>query len=791
MTSTTGGWAERLGKTSLPALLVLCFAHAPELRAGGLDCAGAMTINCDEAASLDTNAGSELVSDYGCSPTSYDGKEVLFAFTNPVTQPINFSLDDSASPAIDLFLLVGCDPSACSLMADSELRLLLPPGDYILAVDSPAGAEDAFDLTITCPNSMEPGLVSFSGEPGSACIDEHKSIFFAPLIPRADVLITIDLTGSMAEERANLLTNIGEITARLEEEIPDLAFGLVSYKDYIFNGTVNVPCTYTNTHGSGTDYPYRLEQPITTDRMTIADATAALPIASGGRDGPESYSRVFHEAVHDLAIGWREHARRIIINFGDQLPHDCNTSECLGEVVASTGIDLGRDGLPETDDDLAILDTIQGLVDNGITLIHMHSGPSTMLPAWDCWAESTGGDAFQLNTNGTVPGGVDLVEYLGDVINETSGFCADVHLEVEPGFEEWLTDAGTVIFDQTLPASLEFDIQICIPPGTPAGIYQFEVLAFCSSGIMIGQRIVAEVGTCSYTEVFPPTGDRICAGETATLDASGLVVENCFGGEAMYEWVDGEGMPVAMTPTVDVMPTATTDYTVTATCSTNPTCTDMRTVTVEVDDFSTWANPPAIEDPSVCDAGLVLSWEEAAFPDGDIPVYNVYRSEVSCEDALTRFPVSVGLRDLSYVDTDTVDGTTYYYVVEAEGSSGSTCFPRGPRGGSATRHCFEPLMEIASIPWPAGVDDTLRVNHVGEEVTVRWDTARPLETGEEFHLLKTSIHPTLLWTRVNPVDDVSLSYTETDTRDSIQFFDLRVEDLCGQVSEDEYPATIP
>src|SRR6185369_2706931 len=67
--------------------------------------------------------------------------------------------------------------------------------------------------------------------------------------------------------------------------------------------------------------------------------------------------------------------------------------------------------------------------------------------------------------------------------------------------------------------------------------------------------------------------------------------------------------------------------------------------------------------------------------------YNVYRSGTSCADALTRAPIAAGITTLTYSDTSTSDGSTYFYVVEAEdGTPATICPQRGPVvNGPSTR----------------------------------------------------------------------------------------------------------
>ena len=80
----------------------------------------------------------------------------------------------------------------------------------------------------------------------------------------------------------------------------------------------------------------------------------------------------------------------------------------------------------------------------------------------------------------------------------------------------------------------------------------------------------------------------------------------------------------------------------------------------------------------------------------------------------------------------------------------------------------------------------LRASHLGDEVTLEWGDARALLDGEAFLLLEAD-DVAAPFTRVNPADDRTLSYTETNTTAPLQLFDLRVGNPCGEVSPDEFP----
>lgn len=293
---------------------------------------------------------------------------------------------------------------------------------------------------------------------------------------------------------------------------------------------------------------------------------------------------------------------------------------------------------------------------------------------------------------------------------------------------------------------------------------------------------------CEPSIAGPPADQRTCAGESAVLDASGLSLARC-DGTIEHVWSDGAGV-VGTGPVIEVSPSADTLYTVTVECSTDPACFVSDEVLVEVD------LPPAIEsaaavDPSDCNLGLLLSWSPAEFPTPAGAVYNVYRSETGCADALASPPVALGLTASTWLDVDTRSRGVYWYVVEAEdGASDGACTPTGAHhGGAAARTCTGPVTDAGSFAFPDGVYTTLFAGHEGHEVTFRWESARDLLAAEHFHLLKTVNDPTNAFGRVNPEGDLSRGHVETDRSSPLQFFDLRVANGCEDESLDEYPPT--
>lgn len=727
---------------------------------------------------------------YRCAVQQFDGPEAVYTFANTTQQVVSFVLE-TANRDLDLILLNSCNEGDCDEIGGDSISQDLPPGTYYIVVDGKNGAAADYTLSVICGFGLEPALLSVTGAEGE-CFTEHKQSWLTPAIVQADVLFTIDLTGSMGGELSQLQNNMQDIIDRLQVFIQDVAFGLGSYMDY--PGTFD-SCGYNVGYGVPSDYPWRLDQPITQDRTAIQNAVSSLTIGNGN-DAPESYCRALYESINDPSVAWRPGSRRLVVDFGDELPHDCNVQQCLGGTSGSRGIDPGRDNAVGTPDDLTILGAIAEFVNTNTVLLHLDSsgggvdGAFTYNDLWDCWARQTAGQSTPLNSDGTVPGNIDLAQLVGDLIRQQAAYCPELQLVAEPGYESWVSVVGPVYSNVGLPATAEFDITFCVPAGTPPGPYAFLVNLMCGDQIVTSQQVQVDVTIdCSASVVSTPQDVTICSGDSALLDASGMTLVNCPGTDE-YAWTDGLGNPVGTGPMISVTPTATTDYSVDLTCSADPRCATRATATVTVEKRPALGAGQA-QHPAVCQLGIEVTWDAAAFPSGS-GTYNVYRSETDCADAMTRPPVSP--RDFAgtrFLDLTTRSGRAYYYVVQAEDSAAAVaCRPPGPNNGgvvSDTTICVGPVQEIDDTGFPDYLGWALRVSHSGPAVTLDVTGSRPLLPGEHFHVLKGYV-PQVLG-QVNPERQTAPTWTETDTSRTLQFFDVRIANSCEEQSLDDEPPT--
>ncbi|MCH7970023.1 MAG: sigma-70 non-essential region-containing protein [Chloroflexi bacterium] len=178
-------------------------------------------------------------------------------------------------------------------------------------------------------------------------------------------------------------TNLDWLKAEIANIIPtvragtgaDLRYGLVTYEDY---PAFYDSCGYAAPYGNPGDEAYRVNAPIGSSDAFIQTEIVAMSLGSGG-DGPQSYGRVLWESAQpDSGINFRSDAFKVIVNFGDNIPHDCDLSQGLPvgcPVSGTTGLDPGRDDAVFSADDIDFQDdALAGMIAAEVKLIAIHSG---------------------------------------------------------------------------------------------------------------------------------------------------------------------------------------------------------------------------------------------------------------------------------------------------------------------------------------------------------------------------------------------------------------------------------
>ena len=315
---------------------------------------------------------------------------------------------------------------------------------------------------------------------------EEDKVVTVDLPDEVDIAFAFDLTGSMSYIIDTAKDNADDLMDELDgwggPLGVDFDYGVISYMDYVGSFA---SCGYSNTYGYEGDYPYRLDQAITANNAWVEDAIDDLELGSGG-DGPQDYTRIFYESYADPNIMWRSSADKILLNFGDNVPHDCNLNEGVPGKVGtySTGVDPGRNGFIGGGDDLDLQPVLHTMATEGIKLLESHTTFSHS-EYWEYWTGITGGDVF------ITTGGSAWLDDVSMAIKKSIAWVDDLHFEVHPCFseyEDWLV--YTDYYSGWVEEPVEMMIELGVPPCTPAGENFFVLIAVDGDGMVYGEQEV-------------------------------------------------------------------------------------------------------------------------------------------------------------------------------------------------------------------------------------------------------------------------------------------------------------
>lgn len=381
--------------------------------------------------------------------------------------------------------------------------------------------------------SISPTTLEATLKPGES-VSETKIVSIPDVPPRADVIFAFDLTGSMSGIIDTAKTNAGNIMNQLDA-IPgvDIDYGVMSYMDYPNSYS---SYGYSAQYGDALsgDYAYKLNHAITSDNTAVSTAINALVIGWGA-DGPQDYTRIMYESYADPKVAWRSGAKKIIINFGDNVPHDDDLNAGVVPAVPpwSTGGDPGTDEIILNADDLDLQTVLAAMSSNGVTLIEAHTqdwpvewqgGPTghTVLEYWKAWTAITGGQTFITDSATLVD---DVVGAVTAALKDPT--INDLHLQASPGYETWLSSVTPPSYSGPTGVDVNFNIVVTVPAGTPCGDYRFVISAVDKSGVNYGDQTVIIHVPCSVPgrmtgggSVFTNDNSRVTHGFELKCDKS-------------------------------------------------------------------------------------------------------------------------------------------------------------------------------------------------------------------------------------------------------------------------------
>jgi len=313
-----------------------------------------------------------------------------------------------------------------------------------------------------------------------------KTVTIPTYHPKADVLFSFDLTSSMWPILDMAKAKAGDIMTTLDALGVDINYGVASYMDY---PDFYSSCGYSHNYGSAGwgDYAYSLDQPITSIQTAVTTAITGLS-GGNGLDIPEAYTRIMYESYADSNIGWRTGAEKILVNFGDTVPHDCDLNEGVPGKTGTwtTGGDPGQDEIMGTSDDLDLQTVLANMATNGIILLECHTSGYAS-DYWTYWTGITGGDLYFTGSSTLVTDVVNAVTATLTIVK-----VYNLHLEViTPGYDSWLESVVPASYAELDPGDIvTFDETIHVPLGTAPGVYTFTVSAVDDDGVSYGDQLV-------------------------------------------------------------------------------------------------------------------------------------------------------------------------------------------------------------------------------------------------------------------------------------------------------------
>ena len=308
--------------------------------------------------------------------------------------------------------------------------------------------------------------------------NSSASVTLPTLPPSADVLFSFDVTSSMGGVIDTAKKNAISLMTALEATGVSFHFGVTSFGDY---PATYDSCGYSNTYGASLpglakDYPYALNQALTTNLPAVSTAISSLQLTPG-MDFPEAYSRALYESYADPNVLWRSGAKKVVVNFGDSIPHDCNINDGIAGAtgVESWGGDPGRDQIIGTADDLVLKTVLEGMASNHVVLLAARVSTDSFddyyFDYWTNWTGRTGGKAFA-STGSTL-----INDLMHEITNSLVVSCVNRLLVAvdPPMFSSWLTSTPAS-YGVTCSGDIRnFGLAVNPPAGTPTGDYSFTV----------------------------------------------------------------------------------------------------------------------------------------------------------------------------------------------------------------------------------------------------------------------------------------------------------------------------
>ena len=161
---------------------------------------------------------------------------------------------------------------------------------------------------------VSPASVNKPADPGSY-VNVDKIVTTPEIPPKPDVVLLVDVTGSMGVAIDNIKKNLDKVINTVTDGQPDSQFAVVSFGDL------------QDPNG------FKVVQGLTKDVPALHAAVASLT-ARGGRDAPEDWINALYQ-LSTGAVTYRGDSSRIIVLVSDQPSHNPSGGHSLDDTITA------------------------------------------------------------------------------------------------------------------------------------------------------------------------------------------------------------------------------------------------------------------------------------------------------------------------------------------------------------------------------------------------------------------------------------------------------------------------
>jgi hypothetical protein len=333
---------------------------------------------------------------------------------------------------------------------------------------------------------VTPASITLNLAPGASHTFTLKVETAPTPIPKVDVLFLFDVTGSMTAVLEEAKQRGLHIMNTIRAKVQDSAFSVASFCDY--PNTFSSSTGYAQPYGAKGDYPWQLDQDITTEIDLAQHAIEGLYVHNG-EDTPEDYATALFES---LLIGWRPATKHIIVLFGDAPAHD--TSFYIPYGGKNFGPDPGPDGQVDNDDDPTLTSVVEQIKDRGIEIIPINSDRKRVgytEAGFEYMANETGGQVYQLSE------ATSMTDAVIAGLTQATSLISKLWIAPEAGYESWVTYTPDSYVKVGGGESREFQVTITVPGDEKPGMYQFPLNVAGDMATIGGTLVTINVGGLS------------------------------------------------------------------------------------------------------------------------------------------------------------------------------------------------------------------------------------------------------------------------------------------------------